>query len=361
MFFIASDDFFLEHGDVKAQEPEHFYSGESVKNTITIANNVAFPSLRKGKAFKALLFVATVVQESLEPGSVHEVPMSLFSGLLKFKLSSQDTASIFEDLEKVRLDWSSYNPKWKGFSHVVSSCRYDSDADTIKFSFDPLFVEEYLDKKTPFKNIPISLIMGFRSNYALKIYEIAYQYYDPKRREGRTPGFTYEELRDLFNLKDGQYKNSGQFFQKVIKNPLKEVDEVSDYKILLYNNKRRGIMRRYWFSISLSPQARVDFATLEKPNGVFMGDRNALEQKEKEENEERAQRFLSFWGSEFKTLLKKKLTSAEKQTFVAPLLEEPPMLNYFAEMWVLDNYIVASEDKKAEYRSLIEEVVEVGV
>lgn len=342
---------------MKNQDPEHYYSGESVKNTITIANNVAFPSLRKGKAFKALLFVSSVVQETLEPGSVHTVPMSLFSGLLKFKLSSQDTASLLEDLERIRLDWSSYNPKWKGFSHVVSSCRYDPDADTVTFSFDPLFVEEYSDKKTPFKNIPISLIMGFRSNYALKIYEIAYQYYDPKRREGRTPSFSYEELRMLFNLKEGQYKNSGQFFQKVIKNPLKEVHNVSDYKIEFHNNKRRGLMRRYWFSIQLNSQVKFDFASLEKSSGFSTEDKEERQRLQDFDNQERAKQFLSFWKQEFKKLLKRSLTKAEKETWIDPLLGEPPALSFFAEQWLLDNFIVASEERKNAYKSQISELV----
>jgi len=216
-------------------------NSESVKNTITIATNAAFPTLRKGKAFKALLFVATEVQKTLAPGSVHTVPMSLFNELLKFKLSSKDTAAILEDLEKIKVDWGAYNSDWSGFSHVISSCRYDQRKDTISFSFDPMFITEYLDKKTPFKRIPISLVMGFRSNYAMKIYELAYQYYDPQRKEGRAPAYSYGELRNLFNLSSDQYKNSGHFFQKIIKNPLKEVAEITDYHIDFHHNCARSI------------------------------------------------------------------------------------------------------------------------
>lgn len=324
---------------------------ETVKNTITIANNVAFPTLRKGKAFKALLFVASEVDKNLAPGSVHVVPVSLFNDLLKFKLSNKDTAFLLEELETLRVDWASYNQDWSGFSHVVSSCRYDSKKDTITYSFDPMFVKEYIDKKTPFKNIPISLIMGFRSNYALKIYELAYQYYDPKRKEGKTPSYTYQSLRALFNLSDDQYKNSGHFFQKVIKNPLKETTEISDYLIEFHHNNRRGGLRRYWFTVKLGAQIKFAFSRIEKFDSRVA--ENEAERKMREtEDKERAKRFLQFWDQEFNDFAKKKMTDAEREKWVDPLLAEPPLLNTFSEFWIIDNFLKTSEEKKKAYFEL---------
>lgn len=329
---------------------------ESVKNTITIANNVAFPTLRKGKAFKALLFVASEVNKNLAPGSVHTVPLSLFSDLLKFKISSRDLAGLFEDLEKLRVDWSAYDSDYSGFSHVISSCRFDKKRDTISFSFDPMFVTEYLDKKTPFKNIPISLIMGFRSNYAMKIYELAYQFYDPKRKEGRTPAYDYQSLRALFSLEEDQYKNSGHFFQKVIRNPLREVEEISDYYVEFETNNKRGGLRRYWFTITLSAQAKFDFAKIDKDlnNGE---DKELLLKKAEAEDQKRAIRFLEFWGSEFKDFSKSAMTDAERQMWVDPLLYDNPSLSTFAEFMLIDTKLRGvSEEKRRNYFQLPDSV-----
>lgn len=321
---------------------------EMVKNTITIANNVAFPSLRKGKSFKVLLFVASQVDKTLAPGSVHEVPMSLLTGILKFNLSNQNTAKIFEELEKITLNWASYNSNWNGFSHVISSCRYDSSRDVLSYSFDPMFIKEYLDKKTPFKNIPLAIIMGFRSNYALKIYELAVQYYNPDLKQGRTPMFNYEQLRELFSLKEGQYKNSGHFFDKVIKKPIVEAQEIGEYLIEFKHNKRRGILRRYWFQITLDPQARFDFVKIDKQ--LDRNDLNEQELKqEKEERKIRAKLFLEFWEPEFKKLCKRSMTEAERKIWVDPLLDEEPSLNLFAEMWLIDQFFSADPEKKEAY------------
>lgn len=319
-------------------------SDKTVKNTITIANNVAFPTLRKGKAFKALLFVSSEVDRTLAPGSVHTVPVSLFCDLLKFKLSNKNTALILEELEKLKLDWSAYNPDYRGFSHVLSSCRYEARKDTITYSFDPMFVTEYLDKKTPFKNIPLSLIMDFRSNYALKIYELSFQYYDPKRKTGKTPSYTYQQLRSLFNLNEEQYKNSGHFFQKVIRNPLKEANEVGDFIIDFHHNNRRGSLRRYWFTIKIGLQVKFNFS---KDDQSTNSEENWI--KQEEERRKIAKRFLEYWEEEFMAFAKRKISEGERERWVDPLLIDPPTLNTFAEEWIIENFLHAPVEKKAAY------------
>jgi len=331
---------------------ENRATGKTVKNTITIANNVAFPSLRKGKAFKALLFVSSEIDRTLAPGSVHTVPISLFCDLLRFKLSNKDTALILEELENLKVDWSAYNPDYRGFSHVISSCRYDLKKDTISYSFDPMFIKEYLDSKTPFKNIPLSLIMDFRSNYALKIYELSFQYYDPKRKEGQTPAFSYAKLRSFFNLMEDQYKNSGHFFQKVIRNPLKEANEVSDFDITFHQNQKRGNLRRYWFEIKLNKQIRFNFSK----DSQLINDEN---QRKHDEEERRitAKRFLDYWGEEFKLFANKKMTDAEREMWVDPLLRNPPGLNNFAEILLIDKFSNVSLEKKEAYQKKCEDLL----
>lgn len=318
----------------------------TVKNPITVATNAAFPSLRKGKAFKALIFVASKVLRNLTPGSVHTVPLSFLRDLLKIKLSNKDIAAVIEDLEKTKVDWSAYNKKYKGYSYIVPSCRYDEEKDTITYSFDNLFVQEFLDEKTPFKNLPLDLIMGFKSNYALKIYELAFQYFDPKRKYGKTPDFAYEDLRTIFGLQEEQYNHKGHFFDRVIKRPLKEAIEMSEFYIDFHHNNRRGVFRRYWFTIKPNPQLKFDFSTKDgiKKNPLIE------DEKETEESKKRANFFLEFWDNEFRQLCKTSMKEGEKELWVNPLLKKEPTLHIFTENWLVESIIRAPEAKISRYR-----------
>lgn len=321
--------------------------GATVKNPITVATNAAFPTLRKGKAFKALVFVASKVFKNLAPGSIHSVPLSFLRDLLRIKLSNREIAQIIEDLEKTKVDWAAYDKKYKGYSHIVPSCRYDEEKDTITFTFDPLFVQEFLDEKTPFKNIPIEFIMGFKSNYAMKIYELAYQYYDPKRKKGKTPDYAYEDLRKLFGLGEDQYHHKGHFFNRVINGPLKEAIEVSDFSIKFHHNRRLGVFRRYWFTVEPNSQTKFVFATA---NRIDEHPRNTNEDEQEDiKKVKRAEHFLEFWESEFKQLCKRGLTEAERQMWVDPLLSDSPSLNTFTETWIIDTFFNPLEAKRNLY------------
>lgn len=321
-----------------------------IRNPITVATNSAFPSLRKGKSFKALIFIATKVLRNLAPGAVHTVPLSLIRDLLKIKMSNNEIVSMLEDLEKTKVDWSAYNRKYRGYSYVIPSCRYDEERDVIDYSFDALFIKEFLDERTPFKNIPLDLIMGFRSNYALKIYELAYQYYDPKRKIGKTPDFSYEDLREIFGLGEDQYTHKGHFFTRVINGPIKEAVEISDFLIDFHHNNRRGSMRRYWFTIKENKQAKFSFALVDdslRPEKLSIDEEKSIELEHAT-----AKFFLEFWKKEFGILAKKPMTRDERKIWIDPLLGEFPYLSTFSEIWLLENYMKPTDEKMKEYNAV---------
>jgi len=128
---------------------------------------------------------------------------------------------------------------------------------------------------------------------------------------------------------------------------LKEASEVSDYLIAFYNNSRRGIIRRYWFTINLNPQAKFDFAMI---NHSDNGDVNEKALKQEEAmSVKRAEFFLRFWEGEFKKFSAKAMTSHERELWLEPLLLSEPTLNAFAEGWIINNYFNIPEEKSMAY------------
>ena len=327
---------------------------ETVRNTITIAENVAFPTLRKGKGFKLLLFFAQEIQKKLEPGSVHEIPLSFIRTLLKIRdLSHKAIAVMMEELEQLKLEWKAYDPEWTGFSSVVSSCRYNEKRDVLRYSFDPDFVREYSKHTTPFKNLPISLIMGFKSNYALKIYELAYQYFDPKRKEGKTPQYTKGELRAKFGISENQYKTGGLFLRDVIRKPLKEANELGEYVISFHSNNRRGSLLRYWFSIEINRQTKFNFASIDKPLATTDEEKRKIQAEEELISQKRAKIFLEYWNEDIKGIRLNSMTADERKTWFDPIFKDsPPSLNFFSEIWIIKNYLKVSDEKVKDYERI---------
>jgi len=204
-----------------------------------------YPSTIQSKTWKFLVYRAL---PTLTPGSIHEVPIHEIAMALNYK----DTSQLKKDLksmQNIKLDWSQVSPKYSGESIILPDVRYlEGQENVLTYSFSPLVVRDLIEPEQ-FELLNVNLILGFKSQYAIKIYEIASSYYHKKNHFGRTPYWNKERLRQIFNVPKNKYKKNYDFLNYVINIPLLEVNEKSNLRVKFFQNDRSPKFRDYWFEM----------------------------------------------------------------------------------------------------------------
>jgi len=168
-----------------------------------------------------LLFIAIsqVVYEDKDfktyTTTVHE--LATFMGI--------DENSLYRDLEGICTSLCKGRKKWKVFSWVQSA-EYDDGKLTMRLSDDikPYLLELNAHYAQPF----LGTLMTFRSYYATRLYQ--YLIADTGARWGTIEEWTFtcEQLRDLFQIGEKQYKLNRDLLRYTIKPALEELTE-SDF------------------------------------------------------------------------------------------------------------------------------------
>ncbi|MCI5168228.1 MAG: RepB family plasmid replication initiator protein [Candidatus Electrothrix sp. GM3_4] len=93
-----------------------------------------------------------------------------------------------------------YIAEKKGWLKIgwVSSCRYNREAGSISFSFDPKLKPYLLHLKSEFTKCSLSIVTQFQSIYSIRIYQLLKQY---KNIGYRT--FNLDDLREILGIKKG--------------------------------------------------------------------------------------------------------------------------------------------------------------
>lgn len=129
--------------------------------------------------------------------------------------------------------------KWKVFSWVQSA-EYDNGKLTIRLSDDikPYLIE--LDKY--YTQTQIGTLMSFRSYYTTRLYQYLRAETGAKWETQEEWHFTIAELRELFLIKDKQYKQPRDLLKKTILPALEELSK-SDYAYILDYEEHRASRR----------------------------------------------------------------------------------------------------------------------
>ena len=108
----------------------------------------------------------------------------------------------------------------------LSSARYRLGKGDVLLEFSPQLKPYLLQLKSQFTKISISDAMGFKSVYALRIFELLVQYEAIGQRE-----ISINELRDYCGISKGEYKLYKDLKRRVINRAKDEINEKTDYAI----------------------------------------------------------------------------------------------------------------------------------
>ena len=71
----------------------------------------------------------------------------------------------------------------------------------------------------------------FRSQYALVLWEVCFDYFDADRDQGETPFISIQNFKELLGLEKDDYPVFSEFNRSVIKPAIKEINDLTDYRV----------------------------------------------------------------------------------------------------------------------------------
>jgi plasmid replication initiation protein len=117
--------------------------------------------------------------------------------------------------------------KW-GATTLLASVGIEGGVCTYTYS-PPL--RQRLHNPSMYARINLSIQNKFRRKHALALYELCVDYLDMERNLGETPWIDIPRFRKLMGIPDEEYKEFKTLNKRVIKEPLAEINEVSDFHV----------------------------------------------------------------------------------------------------------------------------------
>ena len=83
----------------------------------------------------------------------------------------------------------------------------------------------------------------FKSQYALILWEVCFDYFDTDRDQGETPFIPLETFRELLGIESDEYSAFSIFNRAVIKPALKEINDLTSYHVEVEQEQDRAADR----------------------------------------------------------------------------------------------------------------------
>ena len=194
-------------------------------------------SLLQRRAWNVLLANA---YNELPTADIHRV--SVVELAAKLGYNSNDLDYLKETLEALgacQVKWNLLNKdkkeKW-GFANLLASAEIENGICT--YGFAP-HLRLKLHNPRIYAKLNLRLQNRFKSQYALVLWELCFDYFDTDRDQGETPFIPLETFKELIGLEANEYPVFGFLNRDVIKPAVKEINDVTDYLIEV-EQKRLG-------------------------------------------------------------------------------------------------------------------------
>ena len=194
-------------------------------------------SLLQRRAWNVLLANA---YSELQTSEIHRV--SVVELAAKLGYNSNDLDYLKETLEALgacQVKWNLLNKdkkeKW-GFANLLASAEIENGICT--YAFAP-HLRHQLYNPHIYAKLNLRLQNRFKSQYALVLWEVCFDYFDTDRDQGETPLIPLETFRELMGIEADEYQTFKALNQFVIKPAMKEINDLTDYHVEI-EQKRIG-------------------------------------------------------------------------------------------------------------------------
>ena len=207
---------------------------EVVKHSAAIEIRNA-PSLLQRKAWNWLLCNA---YDELPIKDFHSVKVKELAEVMEFKSKNEEyLKQALKGLVSCTVEWNLLNKDKKqvwGVSTLLASAEIENGVCTYSYS---VHLRKRLHNPAIYARINLSIENKFESKHSLALYELCSDY----RKVGETPWIPIRDYRDLMGVSVDKYTEFKKFNKWVIKDPIKEIDKVSDLTVTSeYKRQGRG-------------------------------------------------------------------------------------------------------------------------
>ena len=194
-------------------------------------------TLLQRRAWNVLLANA---YDDLPDKDIHHVSVAELAAKLGFNSGNREhLKETLEALGSCQVKWNLLNKdkelKW-GFANLLASAEIENGICT--YAFAPHLRLKLYNPRV-YAKLNLHLQNQFKSQYALVLWEICFDYFDRDREKGQTPFIPLETFRELMGIEADEYRTFKALNQTLIKPAVKEINEVTDY-LVEAEHKRLG-------------------------------------------------------------------------------------------------------------------------
>ena len=194
-------------------------------------------SLLQRRAWNVLLANA---YNELSYKDMHQVSVAELAKKLGFDSNNQDyLKETLEALVDCTVKWNLLNKDNKqvwGVASLLGSAEIENGICTYSFT---AHLRLKLHNPRIYAKLNLRLQNRFKSQYALVLWELCFDYFDTDRDQGETPFIPLETFKELIGLEADEYPVFGFLNRDVIKPAIKEINDITNYLVEV-EQKRLG-------------------------------------------------------------------------------------------------------------------------
>ena len=194
-------------------------------------------TLLQRRAWNVLLANA---YDELPNTDIYRVSVAELAAKLGFNSKNEDyLKEILEALVDYKVKWNLLDKdKEEEWGVAVLLASADIKDGICTYGFAP-HLRLKLHNPRIYAKLNLRLQNRFKSQYALVLWEICFDYFDADRDQGETPFISLETFRELLGIGSDEYPAFSIFNRAVIKPAIKEINALTDYRVEV-EQKRLG-------------------------------------------------------------------------------------------------------------------------
>jgi hypothetical protein len=197
-------------------------------------------SLLERRAWNVLLAHA---YDELPSAETHRMPVADLTRVLGY--ASRNHLHLRETLKSLTstvLEWNIVNKDKEVWGVTTLLAEVEIEDGICTYAFGPTLRKRLYNPKM-YARISLSLQNLFQSKHALALYELCVDYLHEESNLGQTPFISIPDFRRLMGIPQGMYPEFKKLNQYVIKEPLEEINEVTDLTVTVeYKKEGRSVV-----------------------------------------------------------------------------------------------------------------------
>ena len=163
---------------------------------------------------------------------LHRVSMVELAAKLGFDSKNDEYLKrMIKSLVDCTVEWNilgKNNKQVWGAASLLGSVEIENGICTYNF---PAHLRMKLYNPIMYTKLNLRLQNQFKSQYALILWEVCFDYFNVERSRGETPFIPIETFRELMGVKSDEYPLFAELNRNVIKTAIKEVNDLTDYHV----------------------------------------------------------------------------------------------------------------------------------